>query len=203
MTALGTEPDVEMAPGLSNAYWFAIFNALSYQIVLGNPMVLYAKHLEASATVLGIIAGMMPLLVIFQIPAARQIARLGHRRFVLAGWSLRVMFIFLMALAPLTAPVLSPPSRVALMLFLLILLQPVAGHLQRGVAALDHRPGAAGSAWAIPRPRVGLQQRSQLRHPFAGRLGARTTSRRLAVCRHLRLQRPDRRRQSELPQAHA
>jgi MFS family permease len=135
MTALGTEPDVEMAPGLSNAYWFAIFNALSYQIVLGNPMVLYAKHLEASATVLGIIAGMMPLLVIFQIPAARQIARLGHRRFVLAGWSLRVMFIFLMALAPLTAPVLSPPSRVALMLFLLFCF-----NLSRGISSAAWLP---------------------------------------------------------------
>jgi hypothetical protein len=36
-------------------------------------MVLYAKTLRASATVLGIIAGMMPLLVIFQIPAANYI----------------------------------------------------------------------------------------------------------------------------------
>ena len=60
--------------GLQNAFIFAIFNALSFQIVLGSPMVLYAKTLGASATVLGIITGMMPLLVIFQIPAARHIA---------------------------------------------------------------------------------------------------------------------------------
>ena len=40
-------------------------------------MVLYAKTLGASATVLGIIAGMMPLLVIFQIPAASYIPRSG------------------------------------------------------------------------------------------------------------------------------
>ena len=44
--------------GLNNAYFFAAFNALSFQIVLGSPMILYAKSLDASATVLGLIAGM-------------------------------------------------------------------------------------------------------------------------------------------------
>ena len=82
-------------PGLAHAYRFSVFNALSYQIVLGSPMVLYAKHLGASATVLGIIAGMMPLLVIFQIPAAKHISRVGYKQFVFAGWGTRVLFIFL------------------------------------------------------------------------------------------------------------
>ena len=43
--------------------------------------------LGASATVLGLIAGMTPLLVIFQIPAARHVSSVGYKRFVLAGWS--------------------------------------------------------------------------------------------------------------------
>src|SRR5262245_27478951 len=88
-------------PGLHNAYLFSTFNAFSFQVVLNSPMVLYAKTLGASATVLGIIAGMMPLLVIFQIPAASYIPRLGFKRFVYAGWGTRVMFIFVMALVPL------------------------------------------------------------------------------------------------------
>src|SRR5215467_9462773 len=79
-------------PGLHHAYLFSTFNAFSFQIVLNSPMVLYAKSLGASATVLGIIAGMMPLLVIFQIPAASYIPRLGFKRFVYAGWGTRVMF---------------------------------------------------------------------------------------------------------------
>src|SRR3954471_7536766 len=85
-------------PGLHNAFLFSTFNALSFQIVLSSPMVLYARTLGASATVLGIIAGMMPLLVIFQIPAANHIARIGFKRFVYAGWGTRVMFIFVLAL---------------------------------------------------------------------------------------------------------
>src|SRR6187402_3690632 len=84
-------------PGLNNAFQFSAFNALSFQIVLGSPMILYAKSLDASATVLGIIAGMMPLLVIFQIPAASHINRIGYRRFVLGGWSTRVVFIVAIA----------------------------------------------------------------------------------------------------------
>src|SRR6184192_1248507 len=122
-------------PGLANAFVFATFNALSFQIVLGSPMVLYAKSLEASATVLGIIAGMMPLLVIFQIPAASYIPRLGFKRFVYAGWGTRVMFIFAMALVPLTHRFLDPQTRLILMLTLLFCF-----NLSRGISSCAWLP---------------------------------------------------------------
>src|SRR5512144_2379780 len=122
-------------PGLHHAYLFSVFNAFSYQIVLNSPMVLYAKSLGASATVLGIIAGMMPLLVIFQIPAANHIPRLGFKRFVYAGWGTRVMFIFAMALVPLTDIFLKPESRLALMLMLLFCF-----NLSRGISSCAWLP---------------------------------------------------------------
>lgn len=122
-------------PGLHNAYLFAAFNALSFQIVLGSPMILYAKSLEASATVLGIIAGMMPLLVIFQIPAASHINRIGYRRFVLAGWSTRVLFIFGMALVPLAGTFLNQANCLALLLVLLF-----GFNLSRGISSCAWLP---------------------------------------------------------------
>src|SRR5437899_7494371 len=122
-------------PGMANAFIFATFNALSFQIVLGSPMVLYAKSLEASATVLGIIAGMMPLLVIFQIPAAAHIGRVGYKKFVYAGWGTRVMFIFAMALVPLTGGFLEANSRLALMLMLLF-----GFNLSRGISSCAWLP---------------------------------------------------------------
>lgn len=122
-------------PGLLNAYWFATFNALSFQIVLGSPMVLYAKSLGASATVLGIIAGMMPLLVIFQIPAARHISRVGYKRFVFAGWGTRVAIIFLIAAVPLTCVFLEPSSQIALLLLLLF-----GFNLSRGISSAAWLP---------------------------------------------------------------
>src|SRR5512139_2318839 len=121
---------VAFPPGLNNAFLFSAFNALSFQIVLGSPMVLYAKTLGASATILGVIAGMMPLLVIFQIPAANHIARLGFRRFVYAGWGTRVMFIFAMALVPALATLLGAQNQLALMLVLLF-----GFNLSRGISS--------------------------------------------------------------------
>src|SRR3954464_453874 len=121
--------------GLHNAFLFSLFNALSFQIVLGSPMVLYAKTLGASATVLGIIAGMMPLLVIFQVPAANYIPRVGFKRFVYAGWGTRVMFIFAIALVPLTGGFLDANNRLGLMLMLLFCF-----NLSRGISSCAWLP---------------------------------------------------------------
>jgi len=120
---------------MGNAYLFATFNALSFQIIINSPMVLYAKSLGATATVLGIIVGMMPLLVIFQIPAAHYVARVGYRRFVYAGWGTRVMFIFAMALVPLTSAFLASATQISLLLLLLF-----GFNLSRGISSAGWLP---------------------------------------------------------------
>ena len=122
-------------PGLHHAFWFATFNALSLPIVVGTPMILYAKTLGASATVLGIIAGMMPLLVIFQIPAASHISHVGYKRFVYAGWGMRVLFIGALAVVPLLTAVLDATARLALVLLLLF-----AFNLSRGISSCAWLP---------------------------------------------------------------
>lgn len=122
-------------PGLHNIFLFIIFNSLSFQIVLSSPMVLYAKSLGASATVLGILAGMMPLLVIFQIPAARYLERTGYKRFVFAGWGTRTLFIFGMALVPLTGRILDNSTRMVLILTLLFCF-----NLARGITSCAWLP---------------------------------------------------------------
>lgn len=130
-----TNESPRLPKGIGNAFLFSTFNALSFQMVLGTPMVLYAKSLNASATVLGIIAGMMPLLVIFQIPAARHIVRTGYRRFVYAGWGTRVAFIFGIALVPLSGSFLNSTSQLALLLFLLFCF-----NLSRGISSAGWLP---------------------------------------------------------------
>jgi len=135
ITTKQAKPADTLPPGLSNAFLFASFNALSFQVVLSSPMVLYAKSLGASATVLGIIAGMMPLLVIFQIPAASYIPKIGFKRFVYGGWGVRVMFIFGMALVPLTARFLDAKNRLALMMVLLF-----GFNLSRGISSCAWLP---------------------------------------------------------------
>jgi MFS family permease len=131
----GGEGTAVYPPGLNNSFLFSAFNALSYQIVLGSPMVLYAKSLGASATALGVIAGMMPLLVISQIPAANHIPRLGFKRFVFAGWGIRVMFIFAMSVLPITALWLGTASRLWILLVLLFCF-----NLSRGISSCAWLP---------------------------------------------------------------
>jgi len=87
-------------PGSTNANWFSLFNAVSFQITLGAPMILYAKSIGASATILGIIAALTPLLTICQIPAAYYLERVGYQRMIFYGWGLRTIFIFGIGLVP-------------------------------------------------------------------------------------------------------
>ena len=98
-------------------------------------MVLYAKSLGASATALGILVGMMPLLVIFQIPAAAYVPRVGYKRFVYGGWGARVAVIFAMALVPMTSSFLNAPSQLALILALSFFF-----NLSRGISSCAWLP---------------------------------------------------------------
>jgi len=108
-----------MPAGVGNAYWFQIFNTMSYSIVLGTPVLLYFKFLGASATVLGIVAALPPLLNILQIPAAQFVEQIGYRAFVLRGWSIRAVFIVGMAAVAFLPGKIDATTKMALMLLLL------------------------------------------------------------------------------------
>ena len=124
-----------MPVGARSIYAFSLFNALSFQLVLGSPMVLYAKSLGANATILGVIAGMTAMLVILQIPAAGFADRLGYKRFVVSGWSIRTLFVILMAGVPLTGGFFEPATRLAILLGLLFLF-----NLSRGISSCGWLP---------------------------------------------------------------
>jgi MFS family permease len=75
------------------------------------------------------------LLVIFQIPAANYVQRVGYKRFVYGGWGTRVVFIFVMALVPLAGVFLEANSRLALLLMLLFCF-----NLSRGISSCAWLP---------------------------------------------------------------
>lgn len=87
--------------GSLNVNGFSFFNAVSFQIVLGPPVILFAKSLGASSLVLGLIASLTPLLTLLQLPAARYLHRIGYRRFLMAGWGARTFFTLCVALLPI------------------------------------------------------------------------------------------------------
>lgn len=123
--------------GAFNAHWFSLCNAVSFQIILGAPIILYAKSIGASSTVLGIIASFPPLMAVFQLPAAQFLGRYGYRQFVLMGWSLRTFAIFLVAVVPL-ATFLDGTSKLAVILAALFVF-----NLLRGISSAAWMPWIA------------------------------------------------------------
>lgn len=95
-----TSEAVPIPAGMQHAYNFNFLNAISFQIATGTPAVLYAKSLGASATVLGVVASMLPLLAVFQLPAANFIPKFGYKKFMLGGWGLRTTMVFALAIIP-------------------------------------------------------------------------------------------------------
>jgi sugar phosphate permease len=118
---MNQEATTKMPAGVGNAYAFQVFNTMSFFIVLGTPMILFFKHLGVSATVLGIVVAMPPLLNILQIPAADLVERTGYRTFMLRGWTLRTLLILLMAVVAILPEKIDRTTRIALMLFVLFL----------------------------------------------------------------------------------
>jgi len=59
-----------------------------------QPDGLYAKTLDASATVLGIIAGICRYWWFFRFQRRIMCPRIGYKRFVYGVWGTRVLFIF-------------------------------------------------------------------------------------------------------------
>lgn len=121
--------------GVWNAHLFQVFNTMSYLIVLGMPIVLYFKHLNATATLLGVVVALNPLLNILQIPAAKFMERVGYRTFVLRGWATRSFFIVGMAVVALLPEGTGRGLRIGLMLAMLL-----AFNAARGVSACGFLP---------------------------------------------------------------
>ena len=123
--------------GSFNLHWFSLFNAISFQIMMGAPIIVYAKSLGASSTTLGIIAAFTPLMTVFQLPAAQHLHRFGYRQFVLMGWGMRNVLVFLVAGIPL-ARFLDDTSKLAALLALLFFF-----NLLRGISSAAWMPWIA------------------------------------------------------------
>lgn len=110
-----TSSEASVPPKAVNSYRFSFFNAVNFQITCGAPIVLYAKALGGSATIIGLVAALAPLMTVLQLPTAYFIPKIGYKGFVLLGWTSRAVMLFLLALLPLIT-FLDRPTEVALML---------------------------------------------------------------------------------------
>jgi MFS family permease len=112
-------------------------NAVSFQIVLGAPLILYAKSIGASSTALGVLASFTPLMTMLQWPAAKYLHVYGYKRFVLTGWTMRLVFVFLVAIVPVLG-FLDPASKLVLLVAALFFF-----NILRGIASAAWMPWIA------------------------------------------------------------
>ncbi len=103
----------KLPPRIHHAYWFQAFNAVSWQICLGTPLILFTRELGAPAVVLGLLAGLAPLTSVLQLFVAPYADRIGYRKLMLRGWTARVVTLVLLVGLPLASGMAPPPVLIA------------------------------------------------------------------------------------------
>ena len=116
-----------LPPRIHNAYLFQAFNAVSWQICLGSPLILFARELGAPAVVLGLLAGLAPLTSVLQLFVAPHAERIGYRKLMVSGWSARVAMLIFLTLLPLTTAFWSPTVVIALMILIMFAFTSLRG----------------------------------------------------------------------------
>ena len=84
--------DPELAPFRSGLV-FGLFNALTWQVALGTPLVLFAHQLGASPLEVGLATSFVLLLTPLQILSTALLPRFGFKRVMLGGWAARSVFL--------------------------------------------------------------------------------------------------------------
>ena len=129
-------PDTDtLPPRIRNAYIYEGLNAVSYQICLGSPLILFANQLGASAVVLGILAGLSPLTSIVQLAVAPHAEKIGYRKLMVNGWTARVSILILLVILPLVAHQIGETVAIWVMLVVMFTFT-----LSRGIAVCSWMP---------------------------------------------------------------
>jgi len=124
-----------LPPRIHNAFLFQAFNAVSWQICLGSPLILFARELGAPAIVLGLLVGLAPLTSSLQLIVAPHAERIGYRRLMLSGWSARVLMLIFLTLLPLAAMSMPAPMTIGMLIAIML-----AFTTMRGIATCAWMP---------------------------------------------------------------
>lgn len=96
---------------------FSFFNAVTWQVAIGTPMVLFAERLGGSTLQVGLAYSFVFLLTPLQVAATAWIPRFGFKRLTLLGWGGRRYFL----LIPIGLAALAPANPQPWMINLLVL----------------------------------------------------------------------------------
>ena len=108
--------DPELAPFRSGLV-FGFYNALTWQIGIGTPMVLFAERLGATSFQVGLAYSFVFLLTPVQVAATALLPRYGFKRLSLGGWSARSVFLALPIGLALLAPEVGQPWMISTLIW--------------------------------------------------------------------------------------
>lgn len=115
-------------PHYARHLWaFGFMNAVCFTIALGAPMVLCARFLHASESLIGFLLALTPLFTTLQLPAARYVDLWGHQKLMMAGWRTRAFMVLAMVPLPLLVRVLPPSLLLFLFTALAVLFNAIRG----------------------------------------------------------------------------
>lgn len=115
-------------PGVARwLFLFQSFNAVSFMLALGAPLVLLSRYLGATEFQIGLITALTPLLVVLQLPAATLIDRIGCKRLMMAGWRLRSVFLLFIVPLPFLVGKVSPAVLVGCLIAAMFFFNAVRG----------------------------------------------------------------------------
>src|SRR3569833_1631452 len=75
--------------GKQDLLWFTAFNALSFEVLAGQILILFARQVGASLADIGLLSALLPFASIIQLGVAPLVARFGPRKLMLVGWGAR------------------------------------------------------------------------------------------------------------------
>ncbi|MCX6952465.1 MAG: hypothetical protein NTV51_09910, partial [Verrucomicrobia bacterium] len=108
--------DPELAPYRAGL-WFGFFNALTWQIGIGTPMVLFAERLGASSFQVGLAYSFVFLLTPVQVAATALLPHFGFKRVALGGWGARSFFLAVPVWLAVLAPDVGRPWMLATLIW--------------------------------------------------------------------------------------
>ncbi len=82
---------------------FTALNALSFEVLAGQILILFARQVGASLADIGLLSALLPFAAVIQLGIAPLINRYGPRALMLVGWSLRTLVAAALFAVPLAA----------------------------------------------------------------------------------------------------
>src|SRR3954452_11114470 len=89
--------------GKADLLRFTALNALSFEVLAGQILILFARQVGASLSDIGLLAALLPFAAVIQLGVAPLVNRFGPRALMLAGWGARTVVAAALFLVPTAA----------------------------------------------------------------------------------------------------